>query len=67
MKAAAIGTTKVGASWGPASVGVASVALVCIGGVEEPEGGVRYSEGAVPEEFDVRLLREGARGICGVW
>ena len=45
-------------------MGGASVALACIGGVEEPEGGVRYSEGAFPEEFDVRLLREGGRGIC---
>ena len=61
IKAAAIGTTNEGEGLGPACW--RSGTLVT-GGVAESGGGVWYSEGAFPEEFEAMLLREGVRGIC---
>ena len=60
MKATAIGITNEEA--GPLCWG--SGAFIVIGGVGEPEGGVWYSEGALPEELEAMLLREGVRNIC---
>ena len=61
MKAAAIGITNEGA--GPGPFCWESGAFI-IGGVGEPGGGVWYSEGALPEELEAMLLREGVRNIC---
>ena len=64
MKAAAIGITNEGA--GPGPFCWESGAFI-IGGVGEPGRGVWYSEGALPEELEAMLLREGVRNICMAW
>ena len=65
MKATAIGITNEEA--GPGPLCWESGAFTVIGGVGEPEGGVWYSEGVLPEELEAMLLREGVRNICMAW